>query len=159
MCEHSKTIDDLHSGDTVCCDCGLVLQERITMGNACASLCGPSSPPPPLVRSSSTETVASEWESGLLGDHRVVRNEMLETCARLHISDAYVADNAVDMMRYLVVNKGRMMNLAAKRQVFAFALYETLNRMGIPRTPQLIAHSCGISPSALLRVESELNAG
>lgn len=156
MCEHKRTIDDHHTGDIVCTDCGLVFHERIQMGNSSRSMMCLSRP---VSASPSVSTVASEWESALLGDHRVVRNEMMETCHRLHIESTSIVESAVELMRYLAIKNGRWMNPSTRRRVFAFALWETLNRANCPRTPQAIAHACGISPSSMLRVETELGAG
>jgi transcription initiation factor TFIIIB Brf1 subunit/transcription initiation factor TFIIB len=80
-----------------------------------------------------------------------IREEIMETCARLHLDNSIVVEGAVDLFKEL---KPSMSYRCEKdRELCAYAIWETLNRLGMPRDPKHISDACDVNSSYIFKIQ------
>lgn len=105
---------------------------------------------------------------------RVIRQVVIDTLQWLHLeSNSVLIDTAVELYNQASYPIGstkreetKLSSLSAecaslfacdkKREYLAYAIWEALNRQGIPKNPQDIAKICDVQPKCFLKIEKKL---
>ena len=132
MCDHQRRIDDDHTGDDVCIDCGLVMSRCWNSGDSGG--------------------IADDREAPRSAEMLMLREHILDLCSGSHLDTTCIVDTVVHILTELGLtptNALKQKNLPK----LAFAIWESLAREGVPRPPQFVADMCGVSPHSFLEVE------
>lgn len=139
MCSHANVIDDVITATEVCTDCGLVMDNQL-IGD-----CGNN-----IATNYSSDS--NDWSVEFY-----LTNEVLEILAVIHQDYSIFAHQVVHYLKKHHWQSPLLRNnYATQRGLLAFAIWEVLNRNDCPRSPQDIAHLCGVSDSHMQRTEREL---
>ncbi len=129
-CDHPQVIEDYHEGTTVCTHCGLVLD---------------------VIRLPSYRSEKNYDFEKKLNTQGFLEN-VCEKAGIPHSILEYTAWYATNIENQLKHEK------IVKNGIISFALYETLLRFQIPRSPQEISFFTGIPTSTLWFIEKKLSS-
>lgn len=136
MCDHPRTIEDNAVGDEICAKCGLVISQ--------------------IFGSSNEKNMSHREESKMNGHMLIFREFLLDICARLHLDNGVVVENTIHLLNVMKIDEKEAVKDKNRAKV-AYALWEALNRIDIPKNPKEIAYICGVNPNQLLNVENEVD--
>ena len=130
-CSHIDTIDDHHTGDVICCKCGLIRD------NICE-----------VAFTESDHPIDLNVETNDV-DERPIREFIIDVCDILQIRSSFLVNCAISIFFEI----GGTLTFGRCRAKLAFAIWEALNRHGTPRSPREIATLCNVSPKSMQRIE------
>jgi transcription initiation factor TFIIIB Brf1 subunit/transcription initiation factor TFIIB len=127
LCAHAQTIEDDHTGDYICTECGLVLD------------CVYSS-----TYSSHVNTPTAK--------NLKIKNFLQDVSANAHIPQCITlyAYNMVNKIEERKLQENKKCNL---HHLAAYCLYETLQRFEVPRKPEEIEYFTGIEKKHFIEIE------
>lgn len=125
-CDHVNCWEDTHEGIFVCIDCGLVIEDRLQLNNY--EQCIPA-------RKSDIETF------------------LTDICHNANLPSGIIPYTLWYLKSVKSRDDKKMFN---EKQLAIFALYESLNRHDIPRTPQELEYYSGIKYTMLWKIENTL---
>jgi transcription initiation factor TFIIIB Brf1 subunit/transcription initiation factor TFIIB len=127
-CHHTRTVDNDSDGECVCMDCGLVLDQLYTNPFPNSSL---------------------QFNNNDLRINIFIADVCTNAC---------IAQSVVDYASvYYKTLKTSLKTNFKDEEVAAYAIYEALNRMEVPRTAQEIEHFSGVSMKQLFKIEAALS--
>ena len=158
-----SVIEDQHTGDFVCTDCAFVVDQVYAAGFPVTDKsCQVTShlPAKPTLLHHVASSMASHTPKKQLyldGGKLHLRETILDVCSQLHLEhSACLVDTVCHILNQLDVCSATFSLTNAKcRAKLAYAMFEALNRQGTPRSPQLIATHCDVTPKSLLHLEKQ----
>lgn len=159
MCNHEKTLEDVHTGDLICLDCSFVLEERLQSRNAFLS------------SGSTNSTNSRTWQAVIVKD--AIVDVLAHPCLGLE-DNQFICDTAYSIYSELCETSGPIQRIENRklpryytklfiitneqcRSYLAYSIWEALNRQETPKSPHLIARVCDVLPSCILKVEKLYN--
>lgn len=134
LCDHKSAVYDAHAGEEICTDCGLVILSGL----------------------SSHYTWDNKSSSCNFAENVLIRENIADVCSSLHLDGSCLVDNVLhiltEMIRKLKLSKFNIFSRKS-RCVLAFAIKESLDRQGTPRSSADIANACDVSPNEILKME------
>ena len=166
MCDHPAIVDDHHSGESMCSECGLVVSPDYAFSVNDVDTADTASDPL-VVTLQPTDLVAviPPEHVPVKATDFMKREFLLDVCAMLHLdANSSLLESALDIYNRLQhINQTslklkrsrdyRLRNFEKYKVHLAFALWEALNRQGTPWRPHKIAQAFDVPPSAILNVE------
>ena len=128
-CRHSQTVDDYTTGDCICSECGLVVENILS----------------PASFQASTKISACQFR---------ISEFLKDICANMQIADCVIS-HAVD--RYNMIEKQLRKEKKGEKWhhiMAAYSLYETLDKLKIKKAPHEIALYSGISVKELFALQA-----
>jgi len=113
----------------------------------------------------SDEGAAKHFSPSSRGEELRLREEILDIACQFYMDTGCLVEQALSVLREIAsavdgerIAKRRVPLFTAilsgqERAVFAFALWEAMNRIGAPRPPHDVAALCDASPRDMLRIE------
>ena len=89
-------------------------------------------------------------------DEVMIREALLHDLAAFHQDHLAVVDVAVDLIKEKGLSPQRLLNCRSGRGLYAFILWESLNRRGFAMSPRVVALTLDVPIQALLHAEREL---
>ena len=158
--DHIDFILDMHSGDKVCTDCGLVIEDGL-------------SPEENLCYFSNGDLKKSAEDHGF---ELLLRDKILMTCAYLGLDgNALLIETTLNLFMDLFKLRKKdncstqskalsgsvsglhrqLLEKEQNREYLAYSLWESLNRQGIAIMAYKVAGVCDVLPNSILRVEKK----
>ncbi len=138
MCDHPELLDDMSTGDIVCTGCGSVITDPNVV-------CMKNMEPKP----------SSSVGTSIKAEELYVREYLVDICSFMHIDNSLVVDTTLNILKELGIEAGDG-RILKNQPKFAFALWEALNRLDMPRNPKEIAYYFYIRPGDILKEEKKL---
>ena len=132
MCLHLNFIEDCHTGDTICTDCGLILSCFTPSLNTHISL--------NIESSSQNLEHMKEKISDILAHLFIFSEDIINFCTQ---QAAKILSKTTDTL--------------SKNKYLAFSIFESLNILEIPCSPISISQILNVKPEELLKLEKTLN--
>jgi len=134
MCQHINCIEDIHTDDTICTDCGVVLTSLTP----------------------SLNNFISENLNLLPPDFESLKNKISDILAHLFIFSEsiinFCAKQSLEVMQC-------MKNKSLINKYLAFSIFESLNILEIPCSPHSISSILDIHAEDILKLEKKLGRG
>lgn len=154
VCHHCHTVDNERDGESVCTDCGLVLTQLFfpSGGGSWQPAVSLHHDLPSLQQQQRwEEEEEEEAEEEVVAMHRFIA----DVSANAQISNC-VMRHAVQY--YDEIRKWSSCRCFSKETLASYALYESLNKFGVPRLAEEIEYYTGVKRKSLWQVETHVTS-
>ena len=136
MCNHENTVICQTEGDTVCIDCGLVVENFLAYHETHA-----------FKNSSTTFCHNSEYD--VSNDYF----DIVHICSRFHLDDCLTISRIYE--KYLKVKNEKKFK---KEEIFSYVLYQFFKSESVPRSMKEISEYTCVSKNRLWKIERNQNS-
>ena len=135
MCSHENTVICHTEGDTVCVDCGLVVEDFLTHNETHAF-----------------QTFSKSFYHFTECDFSKDYYDIVHLCSRFHLDDGHTISRIYE--KYLRVKNEKKFR---KEEIISFVMYQFFKSENVPRSMKEISENTSISKNKLWKIERSQN--